>query len=136
MEGVFEEMLLPRAVLYCWGRNDQGQLSIASTKAANLPRESRGYSGQPLQVCSSKEHSALVNSEGHLYVTGSTLFGKLGLEDNMQNNVTRFVRLRDMVVRQVALGDFHTICLLNDYKVFAWGGTLHGKVGQRSGKPS
>lgn len=54
----------------------------------------------------------------------------------MQNYVTKFIRLKGFVVKQVACSDFHTICLLDSCRVFAWGGTLHGKVGQRSGKPS
>ena len=35
-------------------------------------------------------------------------------------------------VKQVACGDYHTLCLLNDGLVFAWGGTLYKKVGEKS----
>ena len=37
-----------------------------------------------------------------------------------------------MKVKQVACGDYHTLCLLNDGSVYAWGGTLHKKVGEKT----
>lgn len=36
-------------------------------------------------------------------------------------------------VNSVACGDYHTLCLLDDGKVFAWGGTLYKKVGEKQG---
>ncbi len=35
-------------------------------------------------------------------------------------------------VKQVACGDYHTLCLVDDGTVFAWGGTLHKKTGEKT----
>ena len=35
----------------------------------------------------------------------------------------------------MACGDYHTMCLTEEGKVFAWGGTLHKKTGETSGMP-
>jgi alpha-tubulin suppressor-like RCC1 family protein len=37
---------------------------------------------------------------------------------------------------QVSTGDYHTMCLTQDGEVYAWGGTLHKKLGQRVGRPA
>lgn len=39
-------------------------------------------------------------------------------------------------VKQVSCGDYHTMCLLDNGEVYAWGGTLHKKLGQRAGRPA
>lgn len=35
-------------------------------------------------------------------------------------------------VNQVACGDYHTLCLMEDGQVYAWGGTLYKKVGEKN----
>ena len=35
-----------------------------------------------------------------------------------------------MKVNMVACGDYHTLCLLENGRVYSWGGTLHKKVGK------
>ena len=36
--------------------------------------------------------------------------------------------------KQVACGDYHTMCLSEEGRVYAWGGTLHKKTGEKSGE--
>lgn len=44
--------------------------------------------------------------------------------------------MRGLFVTQVATGDYHTLCLLDNGYVYAWGGTLHKKLGSKAGKPA
>lgn len=49
-------------------------------------------------------------------------------------HVSRFTQIsmfEGMKVKQVACGDYHTLCLLQDGSVYAWGGTLHKKIGEK-----
>lgn len=70
--------------------------------------------GYAKQIASAYSHSCLVNTEGKLYVTGSLLHDKLGL-DLEHTNITKFAiqkHLIDNRVKQVACGTYHTIALL------------------------
>lgn len=39
-------------------------------------------------------------------------------------------------VKQIACGDYHTICVLENGEVYSWGGSLHGKLGQKTEIPA
>ena len=44
--------------------------------------------------------------------------------------MTKFTQLNLKVrAKEVACGDYHTMCLTEDGKVYSWGGTLHKKTG-------
>jgi hypothetical protein len=69
-----------------------------------------------------------VSQDGGLFICGSSLHGKLGI-DNLKNlKLSKFQlvpTLSNRRVSQVACGDYHTICLLDDSSVYMWGGSLH-----------
>jgi RCC1 and BTB domain-containing protein len=76
----------------------------------------------------------LVTKNGEVYSCGSFLHGKLGLPSQGVINVSRFVKVKMPVrVKQVACGDYHTLSLTEDGKVYAWGGSLHKKTADASG---
>lgn len=77
----------------------------------------------------------------HYMVTKNSKFkiGKLGFEDCNQPAYPKFLMvqaMRGLFVTQVATGDYHTLCLIDNGHVYAWGGTLHKKLGSRAGKPA
>ena len=58
----------------------------------------------------------------------------IGIENLRATNVLKFTLCTNMVsykVKQVACGDYHTLCLLDDGTVHSWGGTLHKKLGKK-----
>jgi len=66
-----------------------------------------------------------------VYVCGSHLHGKLGMPSSGILNLTKFNYIPLPVrAKQVACGDYHTLCLSDDGQVWAWGGTLHKKTGE------
>ncbi|CAG9327791.1 unnamed protein product [Blepharisma stoltei] len=129
------ESSLKVATTYAWGKNKDGELSQGSSKDVLLPTPCKGIKNKNLiMVISGGQHSAAIDSTGKLYTCGSYLHGKLGIEDLTTVSVLSFTpvtALKDKVVRQVACGDYHTLCLLEDGSVYTWGGTLHKKLGQR-----
>ena len=79
-------------------------------------------------ISSGNNHSAMVTTEGQLFMCGSYLHEKLGINDLTTNQVSKFTLCSNMVgkkVRKVACGDFHTVALLTVGSVHAWGGSLH-----------
>lgn len=119
--------------VYAWGKNKKGELSLGShTETISTPQPVKCIATlEVTQLSSSGHHSALVTASGSLFLCGSGLHGKLGVE-TQHPNVLRFTRLQlqeDFRVKQVACGDYHTLCLLQDGRVLSWGGTLHKKTG-------
>lgn len=60
-------------------------------------------------------------------VSGSSLHGKLGIENLQKTNINKFQvvpSLHKKKVRQVACGDYHTLCLLEDGTVYQFGGSM------------
>ena len=127
-------------LLYCWGKNKEGELSLGHTKSISKPRTPKLSSHLfPVSISCGGSHTGLVSADGSLHLTGSSLHSKLGFESLDQTCLVKFRRLdelSDLKVKQVACGDYHTLCLLESGKLYAWGGTLHKKLGQRSGRPA
>ena len=123
---------------FAWGKNKDGELSVGSNKDSYLPIPVKGVKNKSIvHVSSGGQHSSSIDNQGHLYICGSYLHGKLGIEDLTTISLQAFTlvpSLKDKVVIQVACGDYHTLCLVDDGSVYTWGGTLHKKLGQRSGK--
>ena len=66
---------------------------------------------------------------------GSNLHEKLGLEGITTGSKKSFkpvTLLSHVKIIQVACGDYHTLCLMEDGQVYAWGGTLYKKVGEKN----
>ncbi|CAD8194421.1 unnamed protein product [Paramecium pentaurelia] len=126
--------------LFAWGRNKDGELSIGNQKKCNTPKAVQGLKNQTVQLISSgSNHSGIVTLDGQLFICGSALHGKLGFEDANQPSYPKFLlvqAMKGLFVTQVATGDYHTLCLLDNGQVYAWGGTLHKKLGSKAGKPA
>ena len=69
-----------RAYIWCFGKNANGELGVANSKDILVPRYVKIKSGQNAKwVSSGSHHSAIVTKTGELYVSGSSLHGKLGI---------------------------------------------------------
>lgn len=79
-------------------------------------------------IASGSHHTMFIDKSGSLFACGSALHGKLGLKTS-NTHVHKFSHVRlPRPVKQVAVGDYHTMCLTDDGKVLAWGGSLHKKT--------
>jgi alpha-tubulin suppressor-like RCC1 family protein len=72
-------------LIYSWGRNEDGELANSSNKIANLPAVIRGFRGIAKEIASARTHTAIINTEGHIYMAGSLLFGKIGINTQVNN---------------------------------------------------
>ena len=124
-----------RAYVWCFGKNSNGELGVQSTKDVLDPKPVHNgptlfrEAGSARGISSGGHHTALVTKSGHLYMCGSTLHGKLGIQGLNMMQVTRFHPLPMAVaVKQVACGDYHSMCLTEDGQVYSWGGSLYKKL--------
>lgn len=123
--------------VWSWGKNKSGELSHGNLVNSLIPQPVKYLRAKNIiNVSSGAEHSGAVSDSGTLYICGSYLHGKLGIEGLTKVHVTSFQpikALQGMKVKQVACGDYHTLCLMDDGTVYTWGGSLHKKLGARQG---
>ena len=118
--------------IICFGQNKHGELGLSTVgesqsdpTAIVIPDDFNSSQS----ISSGSHHSALVTKAGELYVCGSALHGKLGINGLSVNNISKFQRINiKATIRQVACGDYHTLALAKDGTVFTWGGSLHKKA--------
>lgn len=137
-----EEIIIgdPKSYLFTCGKNENHELSFKGFKYIDTP------SGVDItkkhivvQVSCGSNHTAYVTEEGYLYLFGSTLHGKLGIDNIQYTNISNpilFPLSKDGPVQQVACGDYHTLCLFENGEVWGWGGTLHKKLAGNESGPS
>ena len=100
-------------LVYSWGRNQDGELAVTASKYANQPQPSKGFKGIIKQIASARTHTAIVNGDSYIYMAGSLLFGKIGINSQV-NNFREFHYHTEMSkhkVKKVACGDYHTLAL-------------------------
>ncbi len=75
-------------------------------------------------------HTICLLEDGQVLAWGSNYYGQLGLGDT-KNRITPtpIPGLTGVGVKSIAAGGFHTICLLEDGRVVAWGGNNYGQLG-------
>lgn len=127
-------------MIYSWGRNEEGELAQRqNSQNSSVPFPPRGMKGICKQIVSARSHTALLNTEGQIYVCGSLLFGRLGIPTKSAkvNNYREFKLLSDknlnsQKIIKLACGDFHTLALSENGLIFSWGGTLWDKTGHKN----
>eukprot|EP00727_Mastigamoeba_balamuthi_P006274 m51a1_g2266 hypothetical protein (760) ;mRNA; r:345158-348398 len=118
--------LLNTGELLGWGKNDDGQLGIAETRAKPSPQPITAFnmSRRVLSLAVGSSHNMALLQNGSLYAWGHNDYGQLGLGDTINRSVPQpvpgFPRAEGRVL-QVACGDLHTVVLLDDGSVFWWG---------------
>lgn len=48
-------------LIYGWGRNDDGELAVPSTKTVIYPSASKGFRGYARQIATARSHSVVLN---------------------------------------------------------------------------
>jgi alpha-tubulin suppressor-like RCC1 family protein len=115
--------------VYCWGRNDRGQLGIGTTGISqrSLPTPAGGTL-RFVQISAGMDHTCGVTSASTAYCWGNNSNGQLG-------DGTRGTRTAPVPVaggrqfRQIIAGALHTCGVTPANQAFCWGSDLYGQVG-------
>lgn len=86
-----------------------------------------------IDIKAGKNHAVALKSNGEVYVTGSNLYGELGMPNGATKKIKQFTKLDgiDNVV-MIAAGCTHSMALKLDGSVFAWGSNIYGELGINS----
>ncbi|WKU07125.1 RCC1 domain-containing protein [Micromonospora sp. HUAS LYJ1] len=114
-----------------WGANDSGQLGNNTTTDSRVPVPvSLPATAEPSDIEGGYLHSLAATTDGDVLAWGSNAYGQLG--DGTQTNRTAPVPVTlpgspDAV--EVAGGQYHSLALTKDGRVFAWGRNNRGQIG-------
>ena len=122
--------------VWAWGNNASGQLGDNSVNSAKSPVQVRGLLNNGLlnnaiAVASGGRHSLALLCDGSLLAWGANDAGQLG---NGNNDSSLFPVLvkglpNDIPVFSIAAGDMHSIAILVDGSIWAWGDNSFGQLG-------
>lgn len=117
--------------LYAWGNNLYGQLGDGSTTARPTPVPVVFPTGvSALGVAAGHYHNLARGSDGKLYAWGDNDFGQLGNGSTADSGTPAPVSLPAGVsALSVAAGDYHSMALGSDGKLYVWGRNEAGQLG-------
>lgn len=121
----------PDGSIYCWGRNDFGQLGTGNTQNSSLPVKVQSIS-QAVAVAAGEYHTCAVLVTGQVNCWGSGFFGQLvnGSNNSTSNIPLVIPNLTDAV--DIASGYDHTCVLTNSGGLKCWGRNDSGQLGTGS----
>ena len=136
--------------VYCWGDNGQGQLGLQDTKPRLRPELIRSLRASRVSaIAAGKLHSCAVAPSGLLFVWGSNAFGQLGVAHAVSDtDVPKYLDTPTVVEklrpggapgdkpRTVSCGTAHTLVLLENGIVYAFGLNSCGQLGLGQGSKS
>jgi alpha-tubulin suppressor-like RCC1 family protein len=118
--------------VYCWGRNDYGQLGIAALAELTIPTMVSSLPGTAVALDSGGQRTCAVDVQGRVWCWGINEYDRLGA-GMLGSIVTPFeVVGLQMKATTVAVGDFHTCALLAMGEVQCWGANSFGQLGDGS----
>ena len=118
----------PNGVVYCWGRNDSGQLGNGTTDESHSPVEVVALSAV-LEVATGAVHSCAAKSDGSVWCWGFNGQGQLGVGTTGPGSLIPVKVIGISSALQVSIGDYHSCAVLEDGTVWCWGWDLHGALG-------
>lgn len=115
--------------VYCWGRNDHGQLGDGTTVARSAPVRVAG-AGTYLTVRGGLAHTCAIDIEGQVRCWGDNSTGQLGDGTRISQPVPSRVQLpAGAAAIGLATGAQHSCALLSDDRVVCWGSNADGQLG-------
>jgi len=119
-----------RGTVSAWGRDHRGQLGLGTTAARRFdPLPSPAF-GEAVDAAIGLEHSLVLRRDGTLLASGDNDLGQLGDGTETPSATPVEVALPGGAsVAAMAAGESHSLALLDDGRVFAWGENEFGQLG-------
>lgn len=115
--------------LYCWGRNDAGQLGIDNMSSnVSTPTEvdnMRTY----VSVYSGPEHTCAITTIGDTYCWGGNSDGQLGSDTGGVDSVTHLLVPGNLNFVALDAASLHTCALTATGQMYCWGANNNGQLG-------
>ncbi|MCN9243592.1 Ig-like domain repeat protein [Streptomyces sp. RY43-2] len=121
----------PTDIALAWGNNDFGQLGDGTTTSSSMPINVHLPSGVQLTaIAAGSFHSLALTTDGHVLAWGNNGYGQLG--DGATTNRSTPVEVllpAGVQVTAISGGQYHSLALTSDGRVFAWGYNAYGQLG-------
>lgn len=129
--------------LWAWGNNVNGQLGTAAPRgylavpARVLEPPGTGTGTRWVAVAAGNDHSLALRSDGSLWAWGENGHGQLGLGTTVRQVTPAPVPLPrtaapNRVWGQIAAGEEHSLALLSDGTLWAWGSNAAAQLGDNT----
>ncbi|QDY75619.1 RCC1 domain-containing protein [Streptomyces qinzhouensis] len=112
----------------CWGNNSNGQLGDGTTTSSATPVTVGGLSGVNA-VAGGANHSLALLGDGTVRAWGANASGQLGDGSTSDSSAPVTTGGFPDTVIKVACGGGHSLALLNNGDVMAWGDNTSGQLG-------
>ena len=125
--------------IYAWGWGGEGQLGNGENNNSNVPilvkKEGTGLEGKTIKkVMAGGMFSMVLTSDGSLYSWGKNNYGQIG--DGTTNNYNLAVAVKTegtpmagKTVVDFSISNEHTVALMSDGQIYAWGRNESGQLG-------
>lgn len=114
--------------LWCWGRNQNGQLGVNDTTNRNTPVQV-GTAVDWRQVDCGQSHSSAIKINGTLWSWGNNYSGQLGINNTTQKNTPVPEFNGAITWKSVACGGYTTSAIKTDGTLWSWGFNTNGQTG-------
>jgi alpha-tubulin suppressor-like RCC1 family protein len=119
--------------VYSCGSNSSSQLGLNDTANRNVPTLITNNIGSLTisAIACGYFHSLFITNDGKVYSCGRNIEGQLGLNDTTQRNVPTLIttNIGSLTISAIAGGDYHTVILTNNGKVYSCGWNGYGSLG-------
>lgn len=124
--------------IFAWGDNTSGRLGNSSTTPSRVPVRVTAtglLNGKTVvNIAAGGSHSLALTSDGQVAAWGSNSSGQLGSGGSSSGSAapvatSRSGVLADKLVTDIAAGQSHSVALLSDGTMVAWGANSSGQLG-------
>jgi len=116
--------------VWSWGCNAAGQLGNNSLIASATPVKIGGLSGAS-RVAAGATHSMVLLANGSIWSWGSNANGQLSDSSTLDSATPVLSKIQSVALpKAIAAGNHHSLALLSDASVWAWGSSQFGQVGE------
>ncbi|KAF4042880.1 Regulator of chromosome condensation (RCC1) repeat [Phytophthora infestans] len=126
--------------LLTWGDSSGGRLGYTiadgDSRRVSIPQRVLALQGHTIiQVSCGAFHTLVTDLNGHVFAWGSNSKGQLGFlspgtPSTAVETPTVVGDLRGVYMSSVACGEYHSLALSSDGRVFSWGCNKYGKLGR------
>jgi len=117
---------------WAWG-GGYGSLGNGSTNPAFTPVKM--HIDQVKQISSGYRHTLVLKQDGTVWAVGGNEHGQLGNGEQSSAIEVEPMQVQGLSdIKQISAGDHHSLALMRDGTVWAWGGNEYGQLGNDPGK--
>lgn len=120
--------LLIGGQVYCWGRNDYGQVGIGTAINQTTPAPVAGLTNI-YKISSGGYHVCAMKGSGESYCWGRNSNGQVGTGNTVHQYFPVQISTLPSDILDIQAGGWHTMALRSTGEVFVWGWNWYGQLG-------